>query len=114
MILPDVNVLIYAFRDDVPEHSVCRPWLDATILDESHFGISPLALNAFVRITTNARFSPKPSTLDEAFGFCEALPGQPHCHTVEPGKRQWSTFGRLCLQPATRARRVTDAWLAAL
>jgi len=27
MILPDVNVLIYAFRKDLPQHRVCRPWL---------------------------------------------------------------------------------------
>jgi uncharacterized protein len=114
MILPDVNVLIYAFRDDVPEHSVCRPWLDAIILDEAHFGISPLALNAVVRITTNARFSPKPSTLDEAFGFCEDRLGQPHCQIVEPGKRHWSIFRRLCLETDTGGRRVTDAWFAAL
>ena len=27
MILPDVNVLIYAFRRDMPQYAVCRAWL---------------------------------------------------------------------------------------
>jgi hypothetical protein len=31
MILPDVNVLIYAFRRDLPQHRVCRPWLAAVV-----------------------------------------------------------------------------------
>ena len=53
MILPDVNVLIYAFRQGVPQHEVCRRWLDRVVGDETRFGISPLALAAVVRITTN-------------------------------------------------------------
>src|SRR5271166_5720345 len=55
MILPDVNVLIYAFRKDVPQHGVCRAWLAAVVLSDSQFGVSPRVLSAVVRITTNAR-----------------------------------------------------------
>ena len=40
MILPDVNVLIYAFRQGVPQHEVCRRWLDRIVQDETRFGIS--------------------------------------------------------------------------
>jgi predicted nucleic acid-binding protein len=53
MILPDVNVLIYAFRKDVPQHAVCRPWLVDLVESDARFGLSPLALSAVVRITTN-------------------------------------------------------------
>ena len=28
VILPDVNVLIYAFRSDTPHHALCRQWLE--------------------------------------------------------------------------------------
>src|SRR5215204_3295342 len=31
MILPDVNVLIYAFRTDNDHHAVCRAWLEAVV-----------------------------------------------------------------------------------
>ena len=34
MILPDVNVLIYAFRKDVQQHSVSRAWLTDIVLGE--------------------------------------------------------------------------------
>jgi len=114
MILPDANVLIYGFRQDSDHHAVCRPWLDAVIAGDARFGLSPLALSAVVRITTNANFTAEPSTLDEAFRFCDALLGQPHCQTVEPGERHWSLFRRLCRDTDTRGRRVTDAWFAAL
>jgi toxin-antitoxin system PIN domain toxin len=114
MILPDVNVLIYAFRKDVTQHSVCRAWLDRTILDDARFGISPLALAAVVRITTQARVYHRPSSLEDALGFCEDILGQPNCRVVEPGDRHWSIFARLCRQTNTRGPRVTDAWYAAL
>jgi toxin-antitoxin system PIN domain toxin len=114
MILPDVNVLIYAFREDVPQYPICRPWLDAVVASDARFGISPLALSAVVRVTTSPRVYQTPSTLDDAFGFCEDLLGQPHCQTVEPGERHWDIFKRLCIDTETRGPRVTDAWYAAL
>jgi toxin-antitoxin system PIN domain toxin len=114
MILPDVNVLIYAFRSDVAQHALCRAWLDRTILSNAPFGISPLALAAVVRITTQARVYERPSSLDEAIGFCEDILGQPNCQIVEPRDRHWEIFARLCRDTGTRGRRVTDAWFAAL
>jgi uncharacterized protein len=114
MILPDVNVLIYAFRQDVPQHAVCRAWLISVVTSDTRFAVSPLVLAAVVRITTNPRAYRTPSTLDEAFSFCEYLREQPNCQIVEPGERHWSIFKRLCTDTDTRGSRVTDAWFAAL
>lgn len=114
MILPDVNILIYAFREDVPEHAVCNPWLTRAVAEDARFGVSPLALAALVRITTNPRSYREPSTLAEAFTFCNYLFVQPNCQPVEPGERHWDIFQRLCKETDTRGPRVTDAWFAAL
>jgi toxin-antitoxin system PIN domain toxin len=114
MILPDVNVLIYAFRQDVPQYAVCNPWLTSVLAGESSFGLSPLALSAVVRVTTNPRTYRTPSTIEEAFRFCDYLRSQPHCQIVEPGERHWNIFKRLCVETDTRGPRVTDAWFAAL
>jgi len=114
VILPDVNVLIYAFRQDAPYHNICRPWLERILQNDSGFAISRLALSAVVRITTQFRAFENPSTLEEAFRFCAYLTDQPHCQIVEPADRHWGIFTRLCLETDTRGRRVTDAWFAAL
>ena len=114
MILPDVNVLIYAFRKEVPQHAICRAWLNAVVLGEERFGISPLALGALVRVTTNRRAYAEPSSFDDAFGFCQDILDQPHCQIVEPRERHWSIFKRLCIETDTRGPTVTDAWYAAL
>jgi uncharacterized protein len=114
MILPDVNVLIYAFREDVPQYAVCRSWLNRVVEGEKRFGISPLALAAVVRVTTNTRTYPLPTSIKSAFRYCDNLLGQPHCQIVEPGERHFDIFKRLCIETDTRGPRVTDAWFAAL
>jgi len=114
MILPDVNVLIYAFRKEVSQYALCRTWLDNVVLGDERFGLSPLALAAVVRVTTNRRTYPNPSPFEDVFGFCEDLLGQPHCQIVEPRERHWEIFKRLCVDTDTSGPRVADAWYAAL
>jgi uncharacterized protein len=114
MILPDVNVLIYAFRQDMQHHALCGSWLREVVAGDARFGLSPLALSAVVRITTNGRIFAQPSGVAEAIAFCEDLLGQPHCEVVEPGGRHWGIFTRLCIEGEIQGTRVTDAWFAAL
>jgi toxin-antitoxin system PIN domain toxin len=112
--LPDVNVLIYAFRADSTHHVRARSWLHNVVKGEGAFGISPLALSALVRITSNRTLPGTASTLDECFAFCDELTRQPNCRIVEPGPRHWIVFQRLCVETETVGPRVTDAWFAAL
>ncbi|HZC17812.1 MAG TPA: type II toxin-antitoxin system VapC family toxin [Caulobacteraceae bacterium] len=114
MILPDVNVLIYAFRQDLPQHATSRSWLEDVVAGDARYGLSPLTLSALVRITTNPRTFVTPSSVEEAFGFCDDLLNQPHCEVIEPGDRHWNILRRLCLETGTRGAAITDAWFAAL
>jgi uncharacterized protein len=114
VILPDVNILIYAFRQDSAHHAVCKRWLDRVIDGDSQFGMSPLALSAVTRITTNPRIFVQPSPVDEAFAYCDNLLNQPHCAIVRPGERHWAVFKRLCIETGIRGPGVADAWYAAL
>jgi len=114
MILPDVNPLIYAFRADAPRHAVSRRWLTSILSGDAAFGVSPLALAAVVRITTNQNVFPDPSRPQEAFQFCEYLLAHANCQIIEPGERHWEIFKGLCVATNTRGRRVTDVWYAAL
>lgn len=114
MILPDVNVLIYAFRQDAIQHQVARDLLKSLTAGEARFGISPLALSAVVRVTTSMRSNAEASTLEEAFGFCDDLCALENCQLVTPGDRHWPIFQRLCVDTSTRGPKVSDAWFAAL
>jgi len=114
VILPDVNVLIYAFRNDAKSHHIARAVLDPLFAGDTRFGISPLTLGALVRVTTNARTFVNASSLEEAFGFCDDIYSHGNCQIVAPGDRHWRIFERLCRETNTRGPDVADVWYAAL
>ena len=114
MLLPDVNVLVHAFRADSPDHETCRPWLDDVVNGEARYGISPQVLSGVIRVTTHPKVFAQPSRLDEALHFCAVLLEQPGCVVIQPGERHWDIFARLCTDADARGNLVPDAWFAAL
>jgi len=114
VILPDVNVLINAFRADTNDHLLCREWVEEVVNGESHYGISLQVLSGVVRVATHPKVFAKPSGLSETIQFCNFLLEQPRCVTVQPGELHWTVFCRLCKSADARGNLVTDAWFAAL
>ena len=114
MILPDVNVLVHAFRSDSLDHENCRLWLDSVVNGDSRYGMSPQVLSGVVRIITHPKVFAQPSGLDEVLRFCNILLNQPHCVVVQPGEQHWEIFTRLCTEADARGNLVPDAWFAAL
>ncbi len=114
MILPDVNILLYAFRSDAPDHTAYRNWLMEVVNGEAAYGIAPQVLSALVRISTHRRIYAAPSQLGEALEFCRLLMQMRHCTLVQPGERHWAIFADLCRGANAAGNLVQDAWLAAL
>ena len=114
MILPDVNVLLYAFRRDAARHGDYRSWLENVVNGEAAYGISPQVLASVVRIGTHRRIYVHPSTTREVLAFCDAILEPQHCTVVQPGPRHWRIFADLCRKPRASGNLVQDAWLAAL
>jgi toxin-antitoxin system PIN domain toxin len=114
VILPDVNILVHAFRSDTTDHKMCRNWLDGVVNGDARYGMAPQILSGVVRITTHPRVFALPSRLEEAFRFCSLLLEQPHCLIIQPGERHWNIFKRLCANADARGNLVPDAWFAAL
>ena len=114
MILPDVNVLIYAFRSDAENHLEHKSWLESVINGPAVYGISPQVLSGVVRVCTHPRIFARPSSQDETFRFCRTLLQQPNATVAMPGERHWSIFETLCDKSKAAGNLVQDAWFAAL
>jgi len=114
VILPDVNVLLYAFRSDTADHGKYRSWLDAVVNGEMAYGMSPQVLAGVIRVSTHPRIFARPSRLADATAFASLLLNQPHCQIVQPGPRHWRIFNDLCLRANAIGNLVQDAWFAAL
>lgn len=114
MILPDVNVLVHAFRADSPDHDLCRTWLERVVSGRSRHGMSPQVLSGVVRVVTHPKVFVEPSELGEALDYCATLLSSPRCVRIQPGPYHWSTFVDLCAEVGARGNLVPDAWFAAL
>ena len=64
MILVDVNVLVYAFRRDAPDHRRYADWLQDLIDADAAFGMADIVLSGFMRIVTHPAIFDPPSTVD--------------------------------------------------
>ena len=114
MILPDVNVLLHAFRRDSTDHVRSRDWLDQVVNGDSRYGIAPQVLSGVIRIATHPRVFAEPSPLEETLAFCSVLLFLPHSVIIRPGVRHWQIFTHLCNQADARGNLVPGAWFAAL
>lgn len=114
MLAPDVNVLVYAHRSELPEHAACRRWLEGLVNGDAAFGLADLVLGSFLRIVTHPRVFSTPTPLGDALAVVSSLRGQPNRVPLKPGPRHWAIFERLCREARARGNLVADAYFAAL
>jgi len=114
MWMPDVNILVYAHRQESPGHKRYADWLVGCATGPEPFALSELVLHGFVRVVTNPRVFDPPSTVGQALRFLDALLARPTCSSVRPGPRHWRIFRQLCEGANVRGKLVADAAHAAL
>lgn len=114
MLLPDVNVLIYAHRRESPEHERYAEWLAQLAQGPEPFALSELGASGFVRIVTNSRIWDEPTTTDDALEFIQRLRERSNARLLTPGPGSWDIFSKLCIVARARGKLVADAYHAAL
>lgn len=114
MLLPDVNVLVYAHRSSLPDHGRYRAWVEALAGADAAYGMADLVLAGFVRVVTHPRVFAPPSTMAEALAFVDDVTRSPACVRIAPGPRHWEIFRKLCGIPGVKGNLVPDAYLAAM
>jgi toxin-antitoxin system PIN domain toxin len=114
VILPDVNVLIHAFRRDASDHEKYKHWLESELAGGTVVGVSDMVLSSVVRIVTHPRVFITPSPSEEVFRFTDYLRSRANVINVAPGKSHWSIFRHLCSAVQARGNLIADAYLAAL
>ena len=95
--LTDVNVLVYANREDTPDHRTYRAWLLNLVNGDAAYAVSGPDLSGFLRVVTQPKVFNTPSTIGQALAFTDQIRSRPNTVPVEPGARHWEIFGRLCL-----------------
>lgn len=109
----DVSVLVYAHREDMPEHDSYRSLVARWANADEPLGLPDSVLSGFVRVITNRRIFTAPTVPDEAWTQVGSLLEAPATVLLRPGERHWEHFARLAQQIAARGNDITDAYLAA-
>ncbi len=114
MIVPDVNLLLYATIDAFPEHAKARRWWERALSDDGDVGLAPPALWGFIRLATNPRVFVKPLSVDDAIARVNAWLARPQVRLLVPGPQHLAiAFGMLQKLGASGSL-TTDVQLAAL
>ena len=114
MIIPDLNLLLYAIDESSPQHESARTWLAAVLSGTETVAVPWAVLLGFVRLATNPRVFVNPLDVDDAMDIARGWLAQPNVTTVNPVTRHLETLRDLLVPVGTAGNLTTDGHLAAL
>ncbi len=115
MIIPDLNILLYAVDRSSVHHRKASAWLEEILnKEEKEVGLPWAVYLGFIRLTTSRRLFNTPLTVEQAISWLDALLNQPTTFLLNPGKSHRSILRHLLLLSGTAGNLVSDAHLAAL
>lgn len=112
MILPDVNLLLYANNPVAREHTQARNWLEAILTGNEAVGFCWPVLCGFLRVSTNIRVFPTPLQMEEAVDLVEDWIERPNVIVTLPTDRHWLILCDLLTEGKVRGSSTTDAEIA--
>ncbi|MGH3976383.1 MAG: TA system VapC family ribonuclease toxin [Pseudonocardiaceae bacterium] len=115
MILPDVNVLVYAFRRESPRHERYSSWLSELVSGSEELALVESTLIGFLRIVTNPRIYADPAPTLEALAFVDSVRRARRRSWLAVTEAVWTSFvATATADRQVRGNLIPDAWLAAL
>ncbi|HHO54754.1 MAG TPA: PIN domain-containing protein [Trueperaceae bacterium] len=112
--LIDVNLLIYATHEFMPEHKLAKAWLEEVLNSQNRVAIPWSNLLAFIRISSNPRIFDRPLSTKEAVEQVKTWYSLENVWVPQPGKNYFEILTELLLQSNASGNLVSDAHLAAL
>ena len=114
MIVPDTNMFLYAYREDVENHDVARAWWEGLMSGRERIGIPWAVISGFVRIMTNPRSVSNPIPPRVAIDTVNTWFEYPHVTTINPGSQHLALLRRNLDAAGVGGNLVPDAHIAAL
>jgi uncharacterized protein len=114
MLIPDVNLLVYAYNSDAPDHARARRWWEDALSGTNTVGLPWVVLLGFFRIMTSRRILIRPLTADRTLGHLRSWIEQPQSFILQPGPRHLDLLQSLSAAAGVSGELTTDLHLAAL
>ena len=114
MIVPDVNLLIYAYDASSPRHAAAAKWWKGCMTGQEEVGLARVVLFGFVRICTHPSIFQSPLTVAEVTQRVESWLARPQVRVLEPSPHHVAEVLALLEKTGTAGNLTTDAQIAAL
>ncbi|MCY3849336.1 MAG: PIN domain-containing protein [Acidimicrobiaceae bacterium] len=115
MILPDVNILVYAYKREEADHLRCADWLNGVVAGSETLALVDVVLTGFLRVVTNRRIYADPAPLHDSLAFVDRLRSARPARTVHATNAAWDKFAAFAENDRMlRGNLVPDAWLASV
>jgi toxin-antitoxin system PIN domain toxin len=112
MIIPDTNLLVYAYDSSAPKHKAARKWWEQVLSSDEPVGIPVVVLLAFVRLMTHPTLSENPMSPVQAKEAVDTWLNQPNCRILPVGERTIALFLKLIQETGLGGNLCTDAMIA--
>ena len=114
MIIPDINLLLYAYDSSSPFHAQAASWWQACLSGSEPVGLLHVVTFGFVRIATHARVFLNPMAPTEAKDHVRSWLARPQVEIVNPGPDHLEQTFKLLEGLGTAGNLVSDAQIAAV
>ncbi len=114
MIVPDVNLLLYAYSGQARFHEPARLWWESLLNGTERVGLPWSVVASFVRLMTNRSAVEVAITPSQALDFVDAWFMHSHVVTLNPSSRHLMILRRNLEAVGIGGNLVTDAHIAAV
>jgi toxin-antitoxin system PIN domain toxin len=114
VILPDLNLLVYAYNSDAPGHRRAKDWWESCLSETRPVGLPWAVILGYLRLTTSRRVLVDPFTTQEALGHIRSWLERPQVQVLQPGPRHLDLLDSLMQDAQASGDLTTDVHLAAL
>lgn len=114
MIIPDINLLVYAYNRDAPHHAAARAWWEGLLNGTDPVGLPWVVALGYVRLMTHRAVLLSPLDPRTAIGHVRTWLECPCVETIDPGPQHLAIFERAMAAAGVGGNLTTDAHLAAL
>ena len=113
LLIPDVNILMYAVSTAFREHPRAHAWWQESLSNGAPIGLAPPTVFGFLRLSTSRRVFEPPMSVNEAASFIGEWLGQSAVEYLRPGRRHLELTLGLLAEVGVAGNLTTDAQIAA-
>ncbi|MBL9156126.1 MAG: PIN domain-containing protein [Verrucomicrobiales bacterium] len=114
MIIPDANLLLYAYDESSPFHERAKAWCEEVMSGPSPLSLLPAVVFGFVRIATHPRVFKDPLSVSEAADHVRSWLARRHVQLHEMLPEDVACALGLLEAAGTAGNLTTDAQIAAV